>query len=346
MNMMTKKERVIAAINKQEVDRVPFSIWYHLPHVDQDPVQLAELQIKQAHSYDLDFIKMMPFGNYGAQDFGLSVDFYCTKTQPAVERKFAIDNVNQWKEIEPLPGCFGSHGKQLMLARQIQKQLKGEDIPYVQTIFSPLTTAKKLAGPRIFEDLRTNPEYVHQALQAITETTIDFVKLNIEAGVAGFFFATQCANKEWLTVSEYDEFGVKYDLEVINAYKDITYFNIVHIHGDNTMFEKIAQYPCNCINWHDRWASPNMYEARKISDKCFLGGINEKFLSKVNAEEIYDHIREGALEAGLTGLMITPGCVAELETPEVNFYAARLAVESLSNLNTSDCKESLASEGA
>ena len=329
MNKMTKKERIIAAINKQEVDRIPFSIWYHLPLVDQDPVQLAEVQIEQAHCYDLDFIKMMPFGNYGAHDFGLSVTFYCTETQPVFERKFAIENVKQWTELEPLPGCFGSHGKQLLFARQIQKQLKGEEIPYVQTIFSPLTTAKKLAGPRVFEDMRSHPEYLHQAMAAITETTIDFIKLNIEAGVAGFFFATQCANKEWVTEAEHDEFGVAYDLKVINAYKDLTYFNIAHIHGDNTMFEKIAKYPCNCINWHDRWVAPGMAEARKLSDKCFLGCINEKWLSQAKPEEIRSHIKEGVLAAGRTGLMITPGCVAQLDTPKINFYAARIAIEGL-----------------
>ncbi|MEA4847944.1 MAG: uroporphyrinogen decarboxylase family protein [Clostridiaceae bacterium] len=329
MNRMTKKERVMAAINKQEVDRIPFSIWYHVPHVDQDPVQLAEVQIEQAHSYDLDFIKMMPFGNYGAHDYGLSCTFYCTETQPVLERKFAIDDVKEWTEIEPLPGNFGNHGKQLMIARQLKKQLKGEEIPYVQTIFSPLTTAKKLAGPRIFADMRSNPEYLHQALAAITETTINFVKLNIEEGVAGFFFATQCANKEWVSEAEYDEFGVKYDLQVINAYKDITYFNIAHIHGDNTMFEKVANYPCNCINWHDRWTSPNMAEARKLTDKCLLGCINEKWLSTAKAEEVRGHVREGVLAAGRTGLMVTPGCVAQLDTPAINFYAARLAVEGL-----------------
>lgn len=140
MNKMTKKERIIAAINKQEVDRLPFSIWYHLPHVDQDPVQLAEVQIELAHCYDLDFIKMMPFGNYSAHDFGLSVIFYCTETKPPIERKFAINNAKQWTELEPLPGYFGTHGKQLLFTRQIQKKLKGEEIPYVQTIFSPLST--------------------------------------------------------------------------------------------------------------------------------------------------------------------------------------------------------------
>lgn len=329
MEKMTKKERVMAAIKKQDVDRVPFGMWYHVPHVDQDPVQLAEVQIEQAHCYDLDFIKLMPFGNYGAHDYGLSCTFYCTKDKPVFERKFAIDDPKEWTELEPLPGYFGNHGKNILLARQVRKQLKGEEIPYIQTIFSPLTTAKKLAGPKVFEHMRSHPEYLHQALAAITETTINFVKLNIEEGVAGFFFATQCANNEWVTEAEYDEFGVKYDLQVIDAYKDITYFNVAHIHGDNTMFEKIAKYPCNCINWHDRWVKPSMAEARKISDKCFLGGINEKWLAAAKAEEVRDHIREGILAAGRRGLMVTPGCVAELSTPEVNFYAARTAVEGI-----------------
>ena len=330
MKMMTKKERVMAAIKKQDVDRVPFGMWYHVPHVDQDPVELAEIQIQQAHCYDLDFIKLMPFGNYGAHDYELSCTFYCTKDKPVFERKFAIDDPKEWTELEPLPGYFGNHGKYVLLARQVKKQLKGEEIPFIQTIFSPLTTAKKLAGPKVFEHMRSHPEYLHQALAAITETTINFVKLNIEEGVDGFFFATQCANKEWVTEDEYEEFGVKYDLQVIDSYKDITYFNVLHIHGDNTMFEKLAtKYPCNCINWHDRWAKPTMVEARKISDKCFLGGINEKWLATAKAEEVRDHIREAVLVAGRTGLMVTPGCVAELSTPEINFYAARIAVEGL-----------------
>lgn len=329
MKKMSKKERIIATLNKQEVDRLPFSMWYHLPHIDQDPVQLAEVQIELAHCYDLDFIKMMPFGNYAAHDFGLSVTFYCTETQPAFQRKFAIENVKQWTEIEPLPGYFGTYGKQVLFARQMQKQLKREEIPYVQTIFSPLTTAKKLAGPRVFKDMRSHSEYLHQALAAITETTISFIKLNIDAGVSGFFFATQCANSDLLSEEEYDEFGVKYDIKVINSYKDLTYFNIVHIHGDNIMFEKVAQYPCNCINWHDRTVAPSMAEARNISEKCFLGGISRDWLSQAKPEEIRSYIKEVVLTAGRAGLMITPDCAARLNTPRINFYAARIAIEGL-----------------
>lgn len=38
MELMTKRERIQAALNKQEVDRIPLSIWHHMPDVDQDPL--------------------------------------------------------------------------------------------------------------------------------------------------------------------------------------------------------------------------------------------------------------------------------------------------------------------
>lgn len=326
---MTKRERVEAALQKKEVDKIPMSIWYHIPYVDQDPVQLAEESIRITKEYDFDFIKMMPFGNYCAQDYGLSVTFFCNHTQPALERKFGIESIDDWKRIEPLPAYYGTYGKQLQFTQQLQKQLKGEDIPYIQTIFSPLTVAKKLAGPRLFDDMREHPDVVHSALRAIAETNKNFCKANMEAGVAGFFFASQCSQLTLMSEAEYREFGVPYDLDVISTYQDKTYFNVVHIHGDNTMWSLMANYPVQCVNWHDRWSSPTMAEARKMSDKCFLGGINEKEFATMSADQVEGHMREAVQAAGRTGLMLGPGCVAKLNTPADNFYAAKAAISKL-----------------
>ena len=46
MQTMTKRERVMAAIEGKEVDHIPLSMWYHLPQYDQDPIALAEEQIR------------------------------------------------------------------------------------------------------------------------------------------------------------------------------------------------------------------------------------------------------------------------------------------------------------
>lgn len=330
MGLMTKKERIIAALKKEEVDRVPFSIWLHYPHMDQDPRSLAEIQVNFMRKYDLDFIKLMPFGLYSVQDWGCKVKIFGTKDQPPIVDDYGIKSIEDWKNIEEFPGFYGTLGKQVQLAKHVQKLLKEskEDVPFIQTIFSPLTTALKLAGDRIFNDIEENPETFHEALQVITDTTINFIKENIKAGVSGFFFATQCATYDMMTESKYDEFGKKYDLQLFDAYKDETFFNVVHIHGPNVMFEKLANYPVNCINWHDRWVAPSLEEARKITDKCFLGGINEnEVLAKASPDEVQKHICEAIESAGTRGLMIGPGCVADTNTPDINYYAARVAIE-------------------
>lgn len=330
MNLMTKKERVLAALKKEEVDRVPHSIWLHYPHRDQDPRTLAETQVDFMKKYDHDFIKLMPFGLYSVQDYGPKIKVYGTKNQPPIIDEYGIKDIKEWEDIKVLAGTYGTHGQQVQLASHVSKLLKasGDDAPFVQTIFSPLTTALKLAGPRIFEDLKEDPKLFHQALQNITETTINFMKENVNAGVSGFFFASQCSTTDMMTEEAYDEFGAKYDLQLFDAVKDDTFFNIIHIHGENTMFEKLASYPGNCINWHDRWIAPSLAEARKITDKCLLGGLNENdILLNGTPEEIDKHVYEAFEMAGKKGFMVGPGCVANPDTPDINYYAARLAVQ-------------------
>lgn len=330
MKKMTKVERVKAAINGESVDRVPMSIWLHYPHKDQDPRSLADMQVDVARKYDFDFIKLMPFGLYTVQDWGCKVKIFGTTTEPPIVDDYGIKSIDDWKKLEVLPAIYGTWGKQLQLAKEVSRQLDGE-MPFIQTIFSPLTTAKKLAGERIYEDMKENPEVFHKALEVITETTVNFIKANIEAGVSGFFFATQNATFDEMTEEDFIEFGEKYDLQLFDAFKDETYFNVVHIHGDNVMWERLANYPGNCINWHDRWVAPSLGEARKITNKCLLGGIHEKeVLYKASPDEIQEHVREAIEDGGKNKLMIGPGCVAVPETPEVNYYAARVAVERFS----------------
>ena len=329
--MMTRKERIMAALSHKEVDRIQFGMWYHLPHVDQDAVALAETQIQMVEDFDLDFIKMMPFGNYQAADYGLSCTYFCTPTQAVFERKFKIDTPEEWGELRELPGCYGNHGKTLLAALQIAKQQKkkGIEIPFIQTMFSPLTIARKLAGDRIFKDMKENPKLLHHALDAIMKTSVNFVKENINAGVSGFFFASQCSSFDLMTEEEYKEFGVKYDLPVLEAAKEGTYFNVIHIHGENTMFKLLSSYPVNCVNWHDRWVAPDLKTARTITDKCLMGGINETWLNKAAPSEIKSHIQQAVEMGGRTGLILSPGCCASMNTPVENFYACRNAVREL-----------------
>ena len=113
-------------------------------------------------------------------------------------------------QLEPLDPLAGTLGKQVAALQMVEKGLKG-DVPILQTIFSPLTTARKLAGERMFADLRAHPIAFKLGLQVIAETTACFALGCAEAGAHGLFIAMQCATNQLLNEAEYREFGEPFD---------------------------------------------------------------------------------------------------------------------------------------
>ena len=336
---MNREERVRAVLEGREPDRIPVSVWMHMSQFDQDPRALAEAMVAFNEAYDYDFIKMMPFGAYTTPDWGAKLDIFCDKYKEVEVAAPGITCLEDYLALEVLPATYGTWGKTLQLAQWVKKLAK-PNTPYLQTIFSPMTTLKKLAGARVFQDMLEHPEVVHHALEVITETTIGFVKANIQVGVSGFFFATQCATYDLMTDLLYAEFCKPYDLRVINAYKDETWFNVMHIHGSNIMFDTAVKYPLPVMSWHDRQGGPTLKEARERCDKVFLGGLREgpsiagtalqydSIMAKegVAPQEIKEHIQEAIDMVDGKGLMVGPGCVADPHSPEENLRAVREAV--------------------
>ena len=339
MAQMTHRERVMAATKKQDVDRVPYCFWCHLPHKDQDAIAIAEEMVDRAVRWDLDFVKLAPYGNYSATDYGLSCDYFCTEDKPVKERKFRELTPAEWASLPVFEATYATYGKTLQIAIETKKELerRGLDLPVVQTIFTPLTTAAKLRGPAVWEDLKTCPDEVKAGLEAIANTMINFVNANIDAGVDGFFYASQACRERHLTREGHAEFAEPYDLMVANAYNGRTWLNMVHIHGNDTYFDIMANYPCEVVNWHDRRAGPSMEEARKISDKCFLGGVNEGGTGiepvlgnkDVTPEMLKEHVREVFRAAGTRGLIVGPGCNAPWWTPDEHYAAIKEVCEEI-----------------
>ena len=337
---MNREERVRAVLNGQEPDRIPVSVWMHLSQYDQDPRSLAEAMVEFNEKYDYDFIKMMPFGAYTTPDWGAKLDIFCDKYKEVEVAAPGITCLEDYKAIQPLPPIYGTWGKTLQMAQWVSRLVK-PNTPYLQTIFTPATTLKKLAGGRMVQDMKEHPELVHQALEAITETTISFVKANIDVGVSGFFLATQCASTDVMNELMFAEFCKPYDLRVIEAYQNQTWFNVVHIHGMNVMFDTVSKYPCNGPNRSERQGNPTLKEARTKSGKVFLGGLREgpaivgtaleydsiMSTSGVTPADIKAHIQEAIDMVGGKGLLVGPGCVADPRSPEENLRAVRAAVE-------------------
>ena len=314
-------QRIEAAIAGQPSDRVPVALWRHFPHDDQDPGRLAALTLEWQRAWDFDLVKFMPSGTYGVEDWGAQ-SLYEPSFNGA--RRIAVPGVTRagdWRRLPRLDPRRGVLGAQNEALARAAKELRGT-VPILQTVFSPLTTARKLAGEALLEQLRAEPEAVEAGLRTITDTTIDFSLAALEAGANGLFFATQLATTDALTVAEYRRFGVRFDLEVFKALVKKTRVNMLHLHGENVMFDLLAGYPVDMINWHDRLTVPSLKDALNKFKGAVVGGVEERELIVKGAEAaVRGQVRDAIGQTGGRRLLVGPGCVVAIAAPERNIRA-------------------------
>lgn len=324
---MTHWERIRAALKGDDVDRVPVSLWRHWPVDDETPDGLAAVTLHWQQQYDFDLVKFMPTGTYSIEDWGAETMYIPNHAGTRTITHHGITKVDQWPTLQQLEVTKGYLGKQITAVTLTADELKGS-VPILQTVFSPLTTARKLAGDRVFSDLRLHPETFKEGLQVIAETTARFALESIRAGAHGIFFASQCGTYRLLNQVEYREFGEVYDLIVLNAVKDEAELNLVHIHGEDIMFDLMANYPAEALNWHDRLTQPTLAEALERFDGMAVGGISErKTLIEGPISAIEAEVKDAIVQTRGRRLMIGPGCVAPTNTPVEHIRAARAAVE-------------------
>ncbi|HXF60471.1 MAG TPA: uroporphyrinogen decarboxylase family protein [Caldilineaceae bacterium] len=318
---MNHWERIEAALKGQDVDRVPVSLWRHWPGDDETAQGLANAMLRWQQTYDFDLIKFMPTGMYGVHDWGTETIYNPGFRGNRIAVKPGVTDAAQWPKLARLDPRQGAYGQEVEAIRLAAAELK-DSVPILQTIFSPLTTAVKLAGERAYADLRARPELLKAGLEIITDVTIRFTQACLEAGAHGVFFATQNATYRLLSEAEYREFGLHYDLQVLNAIRGQTRLNMLHVHGEDIMFDLAATYPVEMINWHDRITWPALKEAQSRFNGALVGGIDDRVtIVEGPIEKIRWQARDAIEQTGGRRLIVGPGCVIPTNTPDAHVRA-------------------------
>lgn len=324
-----KRERLQAVLEGRKPDRTPISFWQHFPDVDHDADLLAEVLIDFQRRYDLDFVKMMPSGMYGTEDFGCEAGDPDPETGAKRLLKGPISRVSDWAALRPVPPDKGARGRELRCLELVRRAL-GPEVPIIQTVFSPSTTAAKIMGRDAFiAAVREHPDAMEAALAMLAETEIAFARAALDRGADGIFFATQLAGDGLLTADEYRRFGVPYDMRVLEAIASRSWFSMVHVHGLTPLFSLFSSYPVAAISWHDRRTSPSLSEAQGMWPGVFACGLDEwGVLRKGDPEAVRADVQAIIRQADPTRFILAPGCVLPLDVPPDNLEAARGAVES------------------
>lgn len=308
---MEKLERVKAALRGEAPDRPPYAFWTHLPGIDLDPDRLAEETAAFCARYELDFVKSMPNGLYCIEDWGGACDY------SGIERggvakvvRPAVESEQQWDALQRLDVTRGALGRELSHLAQLVRRV-GRAVPVLATVFSPLTTAAKLSNGAYRTHLARDPDAVARGLEVITEVTCAFLREALVRGCAGMFFAVQEASRGMLDEAAYREFGEPYDRRVLEvARRSGGWFNVLHMHGEDVMFDLLKHYEVTALNWHISETPPSIREYRESGGtQPIVGGLQRAHITRRNHAAVRADIDCAMAESGGRGLLLAPACV-------------------------------------
>jgi len=328
MGEMTKRARLEATIRGEQTDRSPVALWRHFPGDDQDPDQLAASTVAFQRQYDFDFIKVTPASSFCIRDWGVEDIWLGNEEGTREYTEQPIQSPEEWRSLRSLDPEGGALGAQLRCLESI-RQAVGDEVPFIQTIFNPLSQAKNLVGKQdLLAHLREQPEAVRAGLEAITDTTIGFIEAARQRGIAGIFLAVQHASYQLLSEQEYRTFGLPFDRALLEA-ADGLWLNVLHLHGSRVMFDLLAEYPVQVVNWHDRETTPTLRQGQSRFRGAVLGGLRQwETMLRGTPDDVRREAQDALQQTGGRRFVLGTGCVTPITAPWANLRAAREAVSS------------------
>lgn len=324
--MATKRERLERTIAGEPTDRIPVALWRHWPGDDQRPPDFVESLVWFQRQFDWDFVKVTPASTFSVADYGVQDEWRGANEGTREITRRVVGRSVDWTTLRVLDPGKGALGRQVEVLRLLREAL-GDEVPYLQTIFSPLVQAKYLVGPDLIMHMRTAPDRLKTGLNTLTESTLRFIDAIRRSKVCGIFYAVQHASYTLLTEAEYLEFGRPYDLQILEALPKDWWFNLLHLHGPAPMFDLFTDYPVQAINWHDRETDPDLATGKLKFGGAVCGGLGRMAPVHDGAPvEVRDMARNAIEQTNGRRFILSTGCVIMTTTPLSNIRAVRAVV--------------------
>lgn len=310
---MSKTERVMGAVQGEEVDRIPVCFWHHFSPEGSGRKMAEATYSFFEDEFDLDIMKIMPDIAYPFP-------------------RGSITDADGWRLIEPINTSSSRYLNQRLSAIHALRNEVGFETPIIMTVFSPMAEAMRFAQSRdlFLSHLHDHPTVVHEALSTIAANLRYHMQECIDAGADGIFFALQGCTTSIMSREQYHEFGRPYDLMALQGVID-GWLNILHVHGDdNLMFDDVLDYPVEVLSWSDRLAGPSLREARAKTNRCLMGGWHEfGALSNGPVEKIREEAEDALQQTGGRKFILANGCSVPDDTDHDWLRQARELVDSL-----------------
>jgi len=123
MTEMSKRERVMAAIKGEPVDRVPVSFYEHNHKAERSSDTLFPHLLEQNRKFDWDFIKIQCRASCYGEAWGC--EYRWDPERGPILKDYIIKNADDLKKIKRLNPAEGVFGDQIRVVKLLGKALKG-----------------------------------------------------------------------------------------------------------------------------------------------------------------------------------------------------------------------------
>lgn len=289
---LSPKERVKRVLAGVAPDRPPFSFWHHFHDENQPGRKHAAATLDFARRYQTDIVKVMsdyPYPKGGG---------------------------TRWHELKVIENPFPEQIKALELIRD---GLAGQKY-FVETVFNPWNQATKISSKEaVMELMRSRPQALLDALEAIARSEANHARRALEAGASGIFLAVDNAQPGGLSLDEYRRFSEPFDRMVLEAAKDAP-LNILHLHGAKVYLDHFWQgWPVQVIHYSAHETGVPLAVARKKTSAVLMGGLDHRNVVGAAEERVRAMLREAA--AAAPKWICAPGCSVPDESPHAQLLA-------------------------
>ena len=326
---MNARERVMAALRGAALDRPPVSFWGHFYHRESSAEELAAATLEFQREYAWDWVKLNPRKHYHVEPWGVSYRYSGRAAEKPVLDSWPIHQPTDWAAITARPHDRGALAEQIDAVSMVKAGLPA-DVPFVQTVFTPLAILGEMVEEpgELRLHMRTNPNAVRGALEAVTETFVPLVREFLRAGADGIYLATvDWASRDLLTAEEYREWARPYDLRILEAARGAA-FNVLHVCKRRTLLFEFADYPVQAFSWAATDPlNASLAEGLRRLPGAVIGGISHDELGQSNdpAAAVAEYHR-GLEQTGGRRWLAAPGCSIPPATPAGTLREIRAAV--------------------
>lgn len=312
---MTKRERVIAAMNGKVTDCIPAGFWFHYKS-EYTPKQMIDAHLELYRETDMDVVKIM-------QDYPYPIHG-------------AINCAKDWYKIT----VDGTESDTFLKFKEIISGIKkevGEDTLVFMTMFGPFKAASMTFGDDVLMKYsREAPEAVAAGIAIIADALEKWARGYLDAGADGIYYSAQFGEMGRFEKPEWEKLVKPYDFQILNVCAgDDSHYNILHICGEpeyefKTHVDWFSDYPADLVNWSVKDNGYSLTKGRETFGKGILGGLNNKGnILKGSPEAIEAEVKQVIEEFGTVGLMIGADCTIQGEGIRLDYI--KTAVDAAHN---------------